>query len=90
MEAAKLRLGLAEQVPFGEQDLVVEPSQRLTSGSVAPSDDRAAGSVCPKGQLLDRDDLDHHSLGHGLMYGMDMVLPPGFGLRLAVGESITA
>jgi hypothetical protein len=45
MEAAKLRLGLAEQVPFGEQDLVVEPSQRLTDVAVASPDHGTSGSV---------------------------------------------
>ena len=49
VEAAELGLGLSEQVALAEEDLVVEPSQRLVFASVAPPHDGAAGSVTLSG-----------------------------------------
>jgi len=54
-------------IALGEEDLVVEPSQRLTATSVAPSHNGTAGTIRSNRQLLDRDNLDDDSIGHGLM-----------------------
>lgn len=67
VKTAQLGLGLAHEVAFTEEHLVVVPPDSFPDGSVAPAHDGSSGAPNLCRERFDRYDLEDCALAHGVI-----------------------